>query len=120
MLFRSLPREEVSIAAAYFQAATDDAAHPTKVTFANDKGEPVYGTRVDQLTALYAARTPHVLTEELLRDEMGKDAPAVIALFTKTTTPNPNDEPAKFTTRSKEQLMSMTPLGTAVQNGKGN
>lgn len=116
---KALPREEVSIAAAHFQAATDDAAHPTKVTFANDKGEPVQGSRVDQLTALYAARPPHVLTEELLREQLDADAPAVMALFTKSTTPNPED-PAKFSTRKKEELMAMTPLGTAVKNGKGN
>lgn len=120
---RILPKDHAIVAAAYFQAATDDVSYPAKVTFgATSEGQPIQGTRVDQLKALFASRTPHVLTEELLREQMGSDASGVMALFTKVTTPDPAAEPAKFSTpgRSKEALLAMSPLGaTIVADGKG-
>ena len=61
---RAYPAERAAIIAQYVQAASDDAAHGGAVTFADGQ---TTGTRVEALTALFAARTPHGLTSEQVR-----------------------------------------------------
>jgi hypothetical protein len=73
---RAVPAERAEIAAAYFQAAQDDAAAPAVVTFADGKT----GTRVEGLQRLHAARPAHGYTQELVGD------PSLVALFNRETT----------------------------------
>lgn len=115
---KALPCERVSIAAAFYQAAVDDTAHPAKVVFSNEKGEPQEGSRVDQLKALYTARPEHKLTEELLRDAVADDAQGAYALFSKAKTADASKEPGSG--RKKEELLAMTQIGQTVLSGRGN
>jgi hypothetical protein len=120
---RALPREEIAIAAAYFQAATDDAEHPAVVTFANERAEASQGTRVEQLDALYKLRTPHNLTKETMAGiapGAGGEAPVAMTLFNKQTTAVPSDGgPDGGSGHSKDRLLAMSEIGQQVLNGKG-
>lgn len=116
---KALPAEEASIAAQYVQAATDDEMYPSKVTFGVTKeGQPLTGSRVDALSAMFVSRPAHVLTQELLKDALQENPDGVALLFNRQATPDPNGEPKPFTKRSKEDLMKLTPLGTSILNGK--
>lgn len=81
---RAVPAERAEIASAYFQAAQDDAAAPTMVTFADGKT----GTRVEGLTRLHAARPAHGYTQELVGD------PSLVALFNRETTEEADSDAA--------------------------
>lgn len=79
---RAVPAERAEIASAYFQAAQDDAAAPTVVTFADGKT----GTRVEGLTRLHAARPAHGYTQELVGD------PSLVALFNREVTEETDED----------------------------
>lgn len=62
---RAFPAERETLISLFSQAAKDDSALQTKVSFtAGDKTEEV--SRVDALKALYSVRKPHNLTKEEL------------------------------------------------------
>jgi hypothetical protein len=62
---RALPAERANLEAAFIQAADDDHAHGGEVAFSAG-GTAAKGSRVAMLRALQAARSPHVLTHELV------------------------------------------------------
>jgi hypothetical protein len=102
---RALPAEKAILVAAFVDAAEDDAAHPRTVTFT--KGDAtVTGTRVDALMARYAARQPHVLTEELLTDSDAQ------ALFNKARSTSAKD--GEMTPERRKELLSKTALGQTI------
>lgn len=100
---RALPAERDALLDTYVVAAEDDAAHPRTVTFSKDGAEAT-GTRVDALKARHAARAPHVLTEELLRDGDAQ------ALFNRTSTAKEGD----VSDERRRELLAKTPLGQAI------
>jgi hypothetical protein len=100
---RALPAERETLIAAFTDASEDDAAHPRTVTFSIG-GEEKTGNRVDALKARYAARTPHVLTQELLSDT------DVTALFNRTQTAKEGE----MTPERRRELLSKTALGQAI------
>jgi hypothetical protein len=101
---RALPAERATLVAAFADAAEDDAAHPRTVTFSANGAETT-GTRVDALRARHAARAPHALTEELLRDTDAQ------ALFNATRTATADGAVSE---ERRKELLGKTPLGQAI------
>jgi hypothetical protein len=101
---RALPAEKASLIAAFTDAADDDAAHPRTVTFAVGTEEKT-GTRVDALKARFAARPPHVLTEELLTDADAQ------ALFNNRSQ---SAKPGEMTAERRKELLAKTALGQTI------
>lgn len=101
---RAMPNEEDLIVSAYAQAALDDVALPTQITFAVG-GATTTGTRVDALKATYAARKPHALTGEQIK------APA-------KSVASANDAEEVVNDEDKKKLMGSSQLGKAIIKGK--
>jgi len=96
---RAFPAEKDVIAAAFAQAAADDAAAPVTVTFG--AGDADKGSRVDALKALFNARTPHTRTVS----QVAQSAAAVFTASADKTV----DAKAK-----EEELLLQTELGRTV------
>jgi len=101
--FRALPAERGDLVAAYVDAATDDAAAPRTVQF-SVAGESKEGTRTDALRARHAARVPHSLTQEQLRD----------GTIMMAQRPEATTAPVKMNADRKKYLMELT--GFAMNN----
>jgi hypothetical protein len=102
---RALPADRAALMAEFADAAEDDAAHPRTVTFSKDGAEAT-GTRVDALKARHAARAPHVLTGELLRDGDAE------ALFNRTRAETAKE--GEMSAERRQELLAKTPLGQAI------
>jgi hypothetical protein len=102
---RALPADRAALMAEFADAAEDDAAHPRTVTFSKDGAEAT-GTRVDALKARHAARAPHVLTDELLRDGDAE------ALFNRTRAETAKE--GEMSDERRKELLAKTPLGQAI------
>jgi hypothetical protein len=97
---RAYPAERATLIAAFTEAAEDDRANPREVTFSVGE-ETKKGTRVDALLARHAARTPHTLTGEQVRD--GGILPMNRA----------DQGAAKMAADRKERLLSLTGIPLA-------
>lgn len=106
---KALPAEKELLVTQYVQAATDDASHPTQVTFAEGQS----GSRVDAFRALIAARPTGILTTETLPANF--TAEQVLANLSQTR--GSDGEP--LSEERKRALMSATPLGQATLNTNG-
>lgn len=91
---RATPAERDTLAAAYLQASADDAARP------------IATARTALLEAASAARTPHVMTQELVGD--GR----LVALANQAATGS--DDAAARNAR----FLKMTPMGRLAAKGK--
>lgn len=116
---RAFPAERESIISDYVQRATDDLVlEPTTVTFkdAEGKEQTKKASRVDMLTAAFAARPKHGLTAEQMTER------GLVALTNGVETDaNGKDKPASK--ERVEKLIGMTPLGQAhlrARNGNGS
>jgi hypothetical protein len=109
---KALPAEREAIVATFTQAAQDDAAHGT-VTFADGKT----ASRISQLTALFASRPAHTLTQELIADER-VDGKA--AAFNRGETPRTIDETKPMTLERRKELLGDTDLGRDVLRSETN
>jgi len=100
---RALPAEHDAIVAAYVQAALDDATYGT-ATFA--AGE----SRVARLTALFANRPAHTLTQDQFSAGQGQ------VLTNQSNTPRQGDEP--MSAERKAALYAAMSLPVPSLNGK--
>jgi hypothetical protein len=109
---RAFPAEREAILSDYVQRATDDALHGT-VTFGEGDAKKTT-SRVELLRATFAARLPHKLTAEQMKD------PSVAALMNQETTESA-DKPKPADAERVRTLAEMTTLGrthfAAKQNG---
>jgi len=105
---KALPAEREAIIAAFTQAAQDDGQHGA-VTFTDGKTS----SRAEQLTAMFAARTAHTLTTEVITTSEGG------ALFNKDTQPRTTDAEKPMTPERKKDLLKDTDIGRDVlKNGQ--
>jgi hypothetical protein len=102
---RALPSVEDSIIFQYMQSALDDETIRDQVSFSVN-GKTEKGTRVDALTALFAARTAHTLTNSQIK---------VANKGGSNSSSTDNMETTGIDEDRKKKLMNMTPLGKAVQ-----
>lgn len=109
---KALPAEREAIIAAFTQAAQDDGQHGA-VTFADGKTS----SRVEQLTAMFAARPAHTLTTELIVTQNGKAGVGFAG--NKLEQPRTDGAEKPMTPERRKELLGLTDLGRDVlKNGK--
>lgn len=109
---KALPPETAAIVALFTQAAHDDDRQPADVTFGTDReGQPLKGTRVAALRAMFASRPRHMLMDEVTAGGIPEGA-AVLLNRTQT-------EP-KFSQEEIDQELARTPLGRAALAARKN
>jgi len=106
------PVERESIVAAFTQAATDDTVYGV-VTFSAADGTDAKTTRVDQLKAIFAARTAHERNVELVPDHEGKDG-AAFTIKNPQTTPQAGQEKPLTEAEAQRLIGMMTKHGRPV------
>lgn len=111
---KALPAEREEIVKNYRQAAVDDDMHGA-VTFADGKTPPT--SRVEQLTAMFAARPAHTLTKELIVTQEG--GAAAFAADNKTVQPR-TEGAAKMTPEQRREQLGLTALGRDILKEEAN
>lgn len=106
------PVERESIVAAFTQAATDDTVYGV-VTFSAADGTEAKTTRVDQLKAVFAARTAHERNVELVPDHDGKEG-AAFTIKNPQTTPQAGQEKPLTEAEAQRLIGMMTKHGRPV------
>lgn len=112
---RAMTAERAGMIAAFSTAAQDDARDNTLLTFSEGETE-VKASRVELLKRLYAARTPHVLFTEMVKE--GKFDGA--ALFNQMETAREGAEKPFTDARRAELLEKAGPLGQVILRERTN
>lgn len=109
---KAFPAERDAIIADFVQRATDDLVlEPVKVTFKDSDGkdQTKTSTRVEMLTATFAARKAHALDLEQLK-------PEELAVLSNRSETDTKDKPADD--KRVKELVEMTPLGRVTFSKK--
>lgn len=117
---RIFPAQQGHAASAFLNAKIDDASYGGSVSYVNEEGEVVEGTREQAVRANYASMPKHGLTQKAVKGLKSGDVSGVI-LAEEPKEPKAEQEDKELTPERRFQLMNKTPLGQQViANGKGS